>query len=53
MKYLGEYSAAVSKQQKKLKTDAEKKAFRDSWDWDRMTRQDDAVWAEIFRVLDN
>ena len=53
VKYLGQYTSAVTKQQKKLKTDAVKKAFRDSWDWDRMTRQDEAVWAEIFRVLDN
>ena len=52
VKYLGEYSSAVSKQQKKLKTEAEKKAFRDSWDWDRMTAQDEAVWTEIFETLD-
>ena len=52
VKYLGEYTSAVAKQQKKLKTDAEKKAFRDSWDWDRMTQQDESVWTEIFKTLD-
>ena len=52
VKYLGEYTSAVTKQQKKLKTDAEKKAFRDSWDWERMTAQDEAVWEEIYKALD-
>ena len=52
VKYLGTYSSAVAKQQKKLKTDAEKKAFRDSWDWERMTAQDEVVWEEIYKALD-
>ena len=52
VKYLGEYSSAVSKQQKKLKTEADKKTFRDSWNWDRMTAQDEKIWAEIFKTLD-
>ena len=52
VKYLGEYSSAVAKQRKKLKTADQKKAFRDSWDWNRMTAQDEAVWAEIFKTLD-
>ena len=52
VRYLNKYTNAVNKLQKKLKTDAEKKAFRDSWDWDRMTQQDEIVWAEIFATLD-
>ena len=52
--YLAEYSAAVSKKLKKkeLETAEAKQAFVDSFDWDRMTRQDGAVWAEIFKTLD-
>ena len=51
--YLGQYSADVTKKAKTLTTEEAKKAYRDSWDWDRMTKQDDAVWAEIFKTLDN
>lgn len=52
--YLGEYSAAMTKKlkDKQLETEAQKKAFRDSWDWNRMTVQDEKVWAEIFKTLD-
>ena len=52
--YLAQYTADMTRKLKdrKLNTDAEKKAFRDSWDWDRMTKQDEKVWAEIFRALD-
>ncbi len=52
--YLGEYSADMTRKlkDKALQTEAQKKAFRDSWDWDRMTVQDEAVWAEIFKTLD-
>lgn len=52
VKYLGEYSSAVARQGKKLKTKEQKKAFRNSWDWNRMTAQDESVWAEIFKTLD-
>ena len=52
VKYLAGYSSAVAKQKKKLKTGDQKKAFRDSWDWDRMTAQDESVWEEIFKTLD-
>ena len=37
---------------KKLSTEAEKAAFRSKWDWNRMTKQDEKVWAEIFKTLD-
>ena len=52
--YLGEYSRAVAMNNKKklLETEAQKKEFRDSWDWHQMTKQDETVWAEIFRTLD-
>ena len=52
--YLAEYSAAMTRglKDKVLETEAQKKAFREKWDWNRMTKQDDKVWAEIFRTLD-
>lgn len=52
VKYLGEYTPALTKEQKKLKTDAQKQTFVTSWDWVRMTAQDETVWAEIFKTLD-
>lgn len=50
--YLAEFSAAQRKAAKKCKTAEEKAAFVASFDWDRMTAQDEAVWAEIFACLD-
>ena len=52
--YLAQYTADMTRKlkDKKLNTEEEKKAFRDSWDWDRMTKQDEKVWAEIFKALD-
>ena len=52
--YLEEFSASASKmgKKKKLQTEEQKTAFRNSWDWHRMTAQDEAVWAEIFKTLD-
>ena len=52
VKYLGEYTSALTKEQNKLKTDAQKQTFVTSWDWVRMTAQDETVWAEIFKTLD-
>ena len=40
------------KKQGTLKTDAEKQAFIDSYDWYKMTEQDEAVWQVIFNHLD-
>ena len=53
--YLGEYGKKLAHMDKKklLETEAQKKAFRDSFDWHRMTEQDEAVWQEIFRTLDS
>lgn len=52
--YLAEYSADMTRRMKdkSLDTDEQKTAFRALWDWDRMTVQDEKVWAEIFRTLD-
>ncbi len=50
--YLAEYMQALSKNKSKLKTDEQKKLFTDSFDWDRMTKQDENVWQKIFEVLD-
>ena len=53
VKYLAEYTAAVNKanKNKELETEEQKKAFVASFDWDRMTAQDDEVWARILECL--
>lgn len=51
VRYLSEYLSALNAQKKKLKTPEQKKAFVEGFDWDRMTRQDDAVWQKIFDHL--
>lgn len=52
--HLGEYVAAKNKltKQKRLESDAQKKAFLALFDWDRMTKQDEKVWKRIFEHLD-
>ena len=50
--YLGQYATDVGKKKKSLITQEAKQAYRDSWDWDRMTAQDEKVWAQIFQALD-
>ncbi len=52
--YLGEYVSAKNKlmKQKKLNTKEQKKDFLASFDWDRMTKQDEKVWNKIFDHLD-
>ena len=50
--YLGQYSADIAKKAKKLTSEDAKKAYVGSWDWHRMTAQDETVWAEIFKTLD-
>ena len=50
--YLGEYVSAKTKLMKKSPTEEEKAAFVRSWDWNRMTAQDDMVWKKIFACLD-
>jgi len=39
------------KKTKNLKTPAQKTAFRDSFDWEKITEQDETLWAEILRFL--
>lgn len=53
VKYLGEYLKESKKMKKKLMTDAQKAKFVSSWDWNRMTEQDESVWNEIFSALDS
>jgi len=54
VKLLGEFSNARAKfAKKKNVTDEEKQKFVASFDWDRMTMQDEAVWNRIFDHLDN
>ena len=53
VKYLGEFGAARAKLARKKKaTGEEKAAFVSSYDWDKMTVQDEAVWERIFRHLE-
>ncbi len=43
--------AEKNKSAKNIKTEDEKKKFRDQFDWDKMTAQDDTVWNKIFDFL--
>lgn len=51
---LRDYTVSLAQKQKKklLSTPEQKKVFLDSFDWNRMTDQDETVWAEIFKTLD-
>ena len=54
VRLLGEFTKARAKLLKNTKATREDKArFVASFDWDRMTTQDEAVWGEIFRHLDD
>ena len=50
VQYLRTLSTAVKKAAK-YKTDAQKQAFRDSFDWHKMTAQDPTVWQKITEFL--
>lgn len=54
VKLLGEYGRAKGKaiKKKRLHTEEDKKAFISSFDWDKMTEQDENIWAKIFETLD-
>ena len=54
VRYLGEFSAdlAARVRKKKLVTDEQRSAFVASYDWRRMTMQDESIWQEIFNTLD-
>lgn len=54
VQYLGEYvKAKTALIKRKNVTDKEKSEFVALYDWDRMTAQDEKVWAEIFNCLDS
>lgn len=55
VKYKDEFFASLTKKIKKkeLETEAQKAAFKKSYDWYRMTEQDERVWKCIFKFLDN
>ena len=54
VKYLGEFGKARAKLARNKKaTAADKAAFVASYDWKRMTAQDEEVWKAIFDHLDN
>ena len=54
VKLLGEFSKARAKLAKKKNASSEEKAkFVASFDWEKMTEQDQSVWKEIFEHLDN
>ena len=48
--YLGQLTKALKKA-KKYKTPAEKQGFRDSFDWRKMTEQDQNLWEQILSFL--
>ena len=48
--FFAQYKNAMNKKQ--LVTDEQKSAFKNSYDWNRMTMQDDSVWDMIFAHLD-
>ncbi len=48
--FFAEYKAAMKNKQ--LVTDGQKQAFKNKYDWNRMTVQDEHVWRIIFETLD-
>ena len=55
VKYKDRFFKTYKKMKKKklLVTKEQKDTFKASYDWYRMTAQDDTVWAEIFKLLDS
>ncbi|MBR2466371.1 MAG: alpha/beta fold hydrolase [Clostridia bacterium] len=53
--YMAQFFAEQKKLLKRglLKTEEEKKKLIEKYDWNRMTAQDEAVWAEIFAHLES
>lgn len=53
--YLAQYAdrLKVSMKEKALKTAEDKAEFVRSYDWNRMTTQDEAVWQKIFALLES
>ncbi len=55
VKYMGDFFKKLNEKLKRneLNDDDSKKAFVESFDWNRMTAQDENLWNEVFSVLDN
>lgn len=55
VRYKDAFFAALTKKakRKELETREQKTAFISSYDWDRMTAQDEKIWREIFHTLDD
>lgn len=51
VKSLAEYTKAVNSKRKELTTDEARKAFVESFDWDKITEQDEEIWEEIYKAL--
>ena len=47
------YAISTGKYQCNITAIEEKQAFKNSFDWYKMTEQDEMIWQEIFNVLDN
>ncbi len=50
---LGELAKRIAAEAKDLKTDEDRRKFRDSFDWEAMSEQDGAVWGAIFDFLES
>ena len=49
--FFNKYKKALK--ENKLATPEQRSEFKASFDWDKMTVQDETVWNEIFTFLDN
>ena len=49
--FFKEYKVAMKKGL--LNTEAQKETFKRKYDWNKMTAQDEKVWKEIFKYLEN
>ena len=54
VKELAKYTFLLNHKNKKkeLDTEEKKKAFKESFDWDKITEQDERVWEEIYKALE-
>ena len=54
VKELAKYTFLLNHKNKKkeLDTEEKKKAFKESFDWDKITEQDEHVWEEIYKALE-
>ena len=55
VKYKDEFFASLTKKMKKkeLESESQRELFKKSYDWHRMTEQDETVWKDILRFLDD